>query len=116
MQSAFKAAMLKLSTLGQNLREMVDCSDIIPVPKALTASEGPHFPPGLTRNDVDQAVRPFLTCRSNASCSYLIFSAGRVHSLLSLPSLVSIYLFVSMGQVSLIPSRILGPATSVPPV
>lgn len=57
MQSAFKAAMLKLSTLGQNLNNMVDCSDIIPVPKALPASAAPHFPAGVTQNDVEQAVR-----------------------------------------------------------
>lgn len=56
MQSVFKAAMLKLSTLGQNTREMVDCSDVIPVPKALPASAGPHLPPGIKMSDIQQSV------------------------------------------------------------
>jgi len=61
LQSAFKAAMLKLSTLGQNTAKMVDCSDVIPVPKAVTGS--PHFPASLSKANVEQAcgATPFPT-------------------------------------------------------
>ncbi len=31
MQADFKAAMLKLSTLGQDISKMVDCTEVIPV-------------------------------------------------------------------------------------
>ncbi|KAJ7577804.1 manganese peroxidase 1 precursor [Mycena floridula] len=53
MQSSFKAAMLKLSVLGQNTAKMVDCSDVIPIPKPLTTT--PHLPAGLTMNNIEQA-------------------------------------------------------------
>lgn len=56
MQSVFKAAMLKMSVLGQNTKEMVDCSDVIPVPKALPVSAAPHLPPGLVEADIQQSV------------------------------------------------------------
>lgn len=55
MQSSFKAAMLKLSLLGQDQSKMVDCSDVIPVPASVTTS--PHLPAGMTQNDIEQAVR-----------------------------------------------------------
>ncbi|KAH8101870.1 manganese peroxidase isozyme precursor [Cristinia sonorae] len=55
LQSAFKAAMAKLAVLGQNTRRMVDCSDVIPLPKA--ANSKAHFPAGQTRNNVEQACR-----------------------------------------------------------
>ncbi|KAI0076585.1 manganese peroxidase 3 [Panus rudis PR-1116 ss-1] len=61
LQSAFKSAMAKLATLGQNPRSLIDCSDVIPVPKPVTGRA--HFPAGLNRNNVDQACRatPFPT-------------------------------------------------------
>ena len=54
LQSAFKAAMLKLSVLGHNVNEMVDCSELIPVPKTFTKAA--TFPAGLSHADVEQAV------------------------------------------------------------
>lgn len=54
LQSAFKAAMLKLSVLGHDINDMVDCSELIPVPKPNTKVA--TFPAGLTLNDVEQAV------------------------------------------------------------
>ncbi len=52
--------MLKLSLLGANQAEMVDCSDVIPVPPPLPASAGPHLPPNTTLADVEVAVCPPL--------------------------------------------------------
>ncbi|KAF8160931.1 manganese peroxidase 3 [Crassisporium funariophilum] len=53
MQAAFKAAMLKLSLLGQNQAKMIDCSEVIPVPKPLTTK--PHLPAGFNMNQIEQA-------------------------------------------------------------
>ncbi|KAF4567729.1 Versatile peroxidase vpl1 [Pleurotus pulmonarius] len=53
LQSAFKAAMLKLSLVAQDKSKLVDCSDVIPVPPTLNAAA--HFPAGLTKNDIEQA-------------------------------------------------------------
>ena len=54
LQSAFAAAMAKLAVLGQDTSQMVDCSEVIPVPAALRTK--PHFPAGKTNKDVEQAV------------------------------------------------------------
>lgn len=56
MQSAFKAAMLKLSLLGQNQAKMVDCSEVIPTPASLKTT--PHLPAGMKMSNIEQAVRP----------------------------------------------------------
>ncbi|KAF8056549.1 putative versatile peroxidase [Lyophyllum atratum] len=53
MQSAFKAAMLKLSLLGQNHAAMIDCSEVIPIPASLKTSA--HLPAGKARSDIEQA-------------------------------------------------------------
>nr|BAA33449.1 manganese peroxidase [Pleurotus ostreatus] len=53
LQSAFKAAMDKLATLGQDRSKLIDCSDVIPVPKPLQSKA--HFPAGLTMNNIEQA-------------------------------------------------------------
>uniref|UniRef100_A0A0W0FW77 Peroxidase n=1 Tax=Moniliophthora roreri TaxID=221103 RepID=A0A0W0FW77_MONRR len=53
IQSTFKAAMKKLALLGQNQNELIDCSEVIPVPKPVTDS--PHLPAGLNQNDIEQA-------------------------------------------------------------
>ncbi|KAK0431562.1 manganese peroxidase 1 precursor [Armillaria borealis] len=54
MRSEFKSAMLKLSTLGQDLTQMVDCSEVIPQPLAASA-HGPHLPAGQVMRDIEQA-------------------------------------------------------------
>ena len=59
LQSAFKAAMDKLATLGQNRAAMVDCSDVIPVPKPVVGKA--HLPAGQTQSDIEQAVRALST-------------------------------------------------------
>lgn len=53
--------MAKLAVTGQDTRKLIDCSDVIPVPKALTGKA--HFPAGFSKADVDQAcaATPFPT-------------------------------------------------------
>ncbi|KAK0454480.1 manganese peroxidase 2 [Armillaria borealis] len=62
MQTNFKAAMLKLSTLGQDVSQMVDCSEVIPQPLAASLQPA-HLPAGLNMNDIEQAcaTAPFPT-------------------------------------------------------
>lgn len=61
MQSAFKAAMLKMSILGHNINSLTDCSEVIPVPKP--NNKGTTFPAGLSNKDIEQACAstPFPT-------------------------------------------------------
>jgi hypothetical protein len=54
MSTTFGAAMAKLAVLGQDVKKMVDCSEVIPVPKPFTGKA--MFPAGLGRQDVEQAV------------------------------------------------------------
>ncbi|KAI0041315.1 class II peroxidase [Auriscalpium vulgare] len=53
MASTFKAAMAKLAVLGQDTSKMVDCSEVIPVPKPFTGAA--TIPAGLAQNDIEQA-------------------------------------------------------------
>ncbi|KAJ7717289.1 manganese-dependent peroxidase [Mycena metata] len=56
MASSFKAAFAKMQVTGQDVSKMVDCSDVIPEPPALSAAAAAaFFPPGITQNDVEQA-------------------------------------------------------------
>ncbi|KAJ7220720.1 manganese peroxidase 3 [Mycena pura] len=61
MQSKFKAAMMKLAVIGQDVSKLIDCSDVIPVPKPVVGT--PHLPAGATMNDIEQACAsaPFPT-------------------------------------------------------
>ncbi len=68
MRSEFKSAMLKLSTLGQDLTQMVDCSEVIPQPRAPSA-HGPHLPAGQNNHDIEQAVIHFVIFTSVSSFS-----------------------------------------------
>ncbi|KAK0488428.1 manganese peroxidase 1 precursor [Armillaria novae-zelandiae] len=62
MQADFKSAMLKLSTLGQDVSQMIDCTEVIPVPLAAEAHSA-HLPAGLDMSDIEQAcaTAPFPT-------------------------------------------------------
>lgn len=66
LQNAFKAAFLKMSVLGHNINNMVDCSEVIPVPKPLTKTV-PTFPAGLSNKDIEQAcaTTPFPTLKTD---------------------------------------------------
>lgn len=46
--------MSKLAILGHDRSQMIDCSDVIPVPPTLKASPA-HLPAGATMNDIEQA-------------------------------------------------------------
>ena len=61
IQTAFKAAFQKLAVLGQDTSQMVDCSELIPVPPQLKITAA-HFPAGLSNADVEQAVSYLLSC------------------------------------------------------
>lgn len=77
LQSAFKAAMLKLSLVAQDKSKLVDCSDVIPVPPTLNAAA--HLPAGLTQNDIEQAVR------ANPRLLIIAFSQGSLFQCASTP-------------------------------
>ncbi|KAJ7352148.1 manganese peroxidase 5 [Mycena albidolilacea] len=53
LQSSFRAAMAKMAVIGQNTKTMIDCSDVIPVPKPVVGK--PHLPAGKTMKDIEQA-------------------------------------------------------------
>ncbi|KAJ7155167.1 putative versatile peroxidase [Mycena filopes] len=53
MQTEFRAAMSKMALIGQNRAKMVDCSDVIPVPKPVVGKA--HLPAGKTMADIEQA-------------------------------------------------------------
>ncbi|KAI0063642.1 manganese peroxidase 2 [Artomyces pyxidatus] len=53
MASTFKAAMAKLAVLGHDVSNMVDCSEVIPVPPPFTGAA--IFPAGLSNADIEQA-------------------------------------------------------------
>ncbi|KAF5370845.1 hypothetical protein D9758_002113 [Tetrapyrgos nigripes] len=55
LKSAFADAMKKMSLLGHNVDDLVDCSDVIPTPQDLPASAGPHLLPSLTMDDIEAA-------------------------------------------------------------
>ncbi|KAJ7149147.1 manganese peroxidase 3 [Mycena filopes] len=53
MASAFRAAMAKMAIIGHNRANLIDCSDVIPIPKPVTGK--PHLPAGKTMADIEQA-------------------------------------------------------------
>ena len=54
MRDSFTAAMAKLSVLGQKTSHLIDCSDVIPVPKPFTGKA--HLPAGYTLQDIEASV------------------------------------------------------------
>nr|AQT03613.1 manganese peroxidase 2 [Irpex lacteus] len=62
LQSAFKAAFKKLSVLGHNINNLIDCSEVIPEPPNVKVKPA-TFPAGITHADVEQAcaTTPFPT-------------------------------------------------------
>ncbi|KAF8871620.1 hypothetical protein CPB84DRAFT_1900685 [Gymnopilus junonius] len=53
MQEQFAAAFFKMSLLGQNENDLIDCSAVIPPAPTFTGEA--FFPPSLTHDDVEQA-------------------------------------------------------------
>ncbi|THU77604.1 manganese peroxidase isozyme precursor [Dendrothele bispora CBS 962.96] len=62
MITKFENAMLKLSTLGHDQNDLVDCSDVIPAPDGAKLPDA-SFPPTLSNADVEAAcsATPFPT-------------------------------------------------------
>ncbi|KAJ7917131.1 manganese peroxidase 1 [Mycena leptocephala] len=71
LQAKFRAAMSKMAIIGHNRANMVDCSDVIPVPKPVVGT--PHLPAGKTMADIEQACAsspfPSLTANPGAATS-----------------------------------------------
>ncbi|KAH9848375.1 manganese peroxidase 2 [Lenzites betulinus] len=66
LQSAFKAAFAKMTVLGSNVDDLVDCSEVVPTPPAPASTA--HFPAGLSNADIEQACAstPFPTLPTDA--------------------------------------------------
>jgi hypothetical protein len=60
MASRFQAAMEKMSVIGHNVHDLIDCSDVIPIPKPLTTAI--KYPAGFSRANVQQVVRSRSHC------------------------------------------------------
>ena len=61
LQSAFKAAFRKMTVLGHDESQLIDCSDVVQTPPAPASNA--HFPAGLSNADIEQecADTPFPT-------------------------------------------------------
>ncbi|KAF4611824.1 hypothetical protein D9613_004027 [Agrocybe pediades] len=55
MMSEFKNAMAKLQVLGQDTNKLIDCSDVVPVPK--TFNQNIKFPASFSQKDVQVACK-----------------------------------------------------------
>ncbi|KAJ7749469.1 manganese-dependent peroxidase [Mycena metata] len=71
MASSFQKAFAKMQITGQDASKLVDCSEVIPQPPALSAADAKaFFPPGLSVKDVEQACAttpfPNLPTKSGA--------------------------------------------------
>ena len=68
MVSSFEAVMSKLATLGQTPSDLVDCSDVIPSPAAITVPS-PTLPAGKSLADVQAAVSAYSSRAIRSPCS-----------------------------------------------
>ncbi|THV02690.1 manganese peroxidase isozyme precursor [Dendrothele bispora CBS 962.96] len=61
MATKFRAAMSKMAILGQKRSALIDCSDVIPVPKP--NAKTPSLPAGKTMHDIEKSclIKPFPT-------------------------------------------------------
>ena len=61
MAASFKAAFRKMTVLGHDESDLVDCSELVPTPPAPKSNA--HFPASLTNADIEQACAdtPFPT-------------------------------------------------------
>ncbi|KAG6910464.1 vacuolar protein sorting-associated protein 1 [Tephrocybe rancida] len=79
LQSRFRNAMLKMSTLGNIVTALIDCSDVIPIPSA--ALKGPTLPAGKSMADIEASVGLWLQLCTLAEVISLV-------QILSLPHIV----------------------------
>ena len=91
--------MAKMTVLGNNVRSLVDCSEVIPVPKP-AASKVAHLPAGKSLKDIEHACKatPFPTIRADPGASL---------------SLLRLFVFV---LVLVLMPLMTGPETSIPVV
>jgi hypothetical protein len=66
MVSSFKIQMAKLAVLGQNTTKLIDCSDVIPVPKARKRSKA-FLPANTSMSDIEASVRVQVQFRDMAN-------------------------------------------------
>ena len=60
LHDRFIDAWLKISLLGSDQDTMIDCSEVIPVPKTINVQA--TFPPTLSNKNVEQAVSVSFLC------------------------------------------------------
>ena len=56
MVQRFESAMAKMTTLGNNVHMLTDCSEVIPVPQPAPTNAA-HLPAGKTIKDIQAACR-----------------------------------------------------------
>lgn len=72
MVSKFEKVMAKMAILGHSRKSLVDCSEVIPVPKPALSNVG-VLPAGKTLKDIEHSCKatPFPTLKAAAGESYL---------------------------------------------
>jgi cytochrome c peroxidase len=65
MVSSFKIQMAKLAVLGQDTTKLIDCSEVIPVPKSRKRKV--HLPAGTSLDDIEASVRAQVQFREMAN-------------------------------------------------
>lgn len=65
MVSSFKTQMTKLAVLGQDITNLIDCSEVIPVPKPRKRKA--HLPAGTSLDDIEASVRAQVEIREMAN-------------------------------------------------
>jgi hypothetical protein len=65
MVSSFKIQMAKLAVLGQDTTKLIDCSEVIPVPKPRKRKA--HLPAGTSPDDIEASVRAQVLFREMAN-------------------------------------------------
>jgi manganese peroxidase len=65
MVASFKTQMAKLAVLGQDTEKLIDCSEVIPVPKPRKRKA--HLPAGTSLNDIETSVRAQVQFREKTN-------------------------------------------------
>jgi cytochrome c peroxidase len=55
MRSSFEKYMSEIAILGQDKSKMIDCSEVIPIPKSPVRK--PHLPAGSSLDQIERSVR-----------------------------------------------------------
>ena len=79
MREYFKIEMAKLAILGQDPAKLIDCSDVIPVPRPLVGTA--HLPANTSLEDIESNVWPQILLLYRLTDG--MHSASLTHSLLS---------------------------------